>query len=110
MINEIATIPADFALVLDDYHEIENQAIHDSMSRLLHRMPPQMHLFIATRTDPPLPLARLRARGHMNELRAADLRFNREEAAEFLNKVMGLRLSPGKVATVEARSEGWIAG
>jgi LuxR family maltose regulon positive regulatory protein len=110
LINEIGTMPEDFALVLDDYHEIQNQAIHESMIRLVDRMPSQMHLLLVTRADPPLPLARLRARGHMNELRAADLRFTPEEAAELLNDVLGLGLSPEGMATVEARSEGWIVG
>jgi LuxR family maltose regulon positive regulatory protein len=73
LMNEIETIPEDFALVLDDYHEIQNQAIHESVNKLVERMPPRMHLFLVTRADPPLPLARLRARGHMNELRAAVL-------------------------------------
>lgn len=108
LINEIIEVPVDFALVLDDYHEIDNQAIHDSMTYLVEHMPPQMHLFIATRTDPPLSLARLRARGHMSELRAADLRFTPSEATEFLNDVMRLGLSSANVTAVEARSEGWI--
>lgn len=110
LINEIAKTQMDFALVLDDYHVIHNQSIHDSMSYLVEHMPPQMHLFIATRIDPPLPLARLRARGHMTELRAADLRFTSDEAAEFLNEMMSLRLLHSQVETLEARTEGWIAG
>lgn len=110
LINEIAEVPADFALVLDDYHEIDNQSIHDSISRLVDRMPPQMHLFITTRADPPLPLARLRARDHMRELRAADLRFTLAETTEYLNDLMRLGLSRTNVKTVEDRSEGWITG
>ncbi len=110
LINELTEVLADFALVLDDYQEIDNQSIHDSMTYLVEHMPPQMHLFIATRRDPPLPLARLRARGHMSELRAADLRFTPSEATEFFNDVMSLGLPPTNVATLEARTEGWIAG
>ena len=77
---------------------------------LLEHLPPQMHLVIATREDPPLPLARLRARGQLTELRAADLRFTSGEAAEFLNRTMGLGLSADDVTALEARTEGWIAG
>ncbi|NIS80932.1 MAG: helix-turn-helix transcriptional regulator, partial [Anaerolineales bacterium] len=97
-------------MALDDYHEIDNQSIHESMSYLVEHMPPNMHLFIATRTDPPLPLARLRARGQMTELRAADLRFTSEEATEFLNKMMDLGLSNSQLETLENRTEGWIVG
>ncbi len=110
LINELAKTQTDFALVLDDYHEIDNQSIHESMSYLVEHMPPQMHLFIATRTDPPLPLARLRARGHMTELRAADLRFTSGEATEFLNEMMNLGLSHSQVEALETRTEGWVAG
>ncbi len=110
LINEVAKTQRDFALVLDDYHEIVNQSIHESMSYLVEHMPPQMHLFLITRMDPPLPLARLRARGHMIELRAADLRFTSGEATEFLNEMMNLGLSHSQVETLEARTEGWIAG
>jgi LuxR family maltose regulon positive regulatory protein len=110
LINELAKTQTEFALVLDDYHEIDNQSIHELMSYLVENMPPQMHLFISTRIDPPLPLARLRARGHMIELRAADLRFTSGEATEFLNEMMNLGLSHSQVETLEARTEGWIAG
>jgi len=91
LINEIAALPDRIVLVLDDYHVIEAEPIHDALSFLLDRLPPQMHLVIATREDPPLPLARLRARGQLTELRATDLRFSSSEAAEFLNQVMGLK-------------------
>src|SRR3712207_1411031 len=109
LINEIEAISKDFTLVLDDYHVIENRSIHDELAFLLEHMPPQMHLFIASRTDPPLPLARLRARSQMTELRAADLRFEPEEVAAFLNGMMGLKLSADDVAALEERTEGWIA-
>jgi LuxR family maltose regulon positive regulatory protein len=110
LINEIAAIPDRIVLVLDDYYLIEAQPIHDALTFLLRRLPPQMHLVIATRDDPRLPLARLRARGQLTELRATDLRFSSPEAAEFLNQVMGLDLSAEDIAALERRTEGWIAG
>ena len=110
LINEITALPGRIILVLDDYHLIEAQAIHDALAFLLEHLPPQMHLVIATREDPPLPLARLRARDQLIELRATDLRFTSSEAADFLNRVMGLGLSAEDVAALEARTEGWIAG
>ncbi len=110
LINELAATPEERILILDDYHLIESQAVHEILSFLLENMPPQMHLVIATREDPNLPLARLRARGQLAELRAADLRFSPTEAAEFLNRVMGLNLSMADVAALESRTEGWIAG
>jgi LuxR family maltose regulon positive regulatory protein len=110
LINEIAAIPDRIVLVLDDYHLIEAQSIHKALTFLLRRLPLQMHLVVATREDPLFPLARLRARGQLTELRAADLRFSFSEAAEFLNQVMGLDLSAEDVAALEDRTEGWIAG
>ena len=110
LINEIAAIPDRIILVLDDYHLIETQSIHDAITFLLEHLPPQMHLVIATRDDPHLPLARLRVRGQLTELRATDLRFTSSEAAEFLNQVMGLDLSADDIAALETRTEGWIAG
>jgi len=110
LINEIAAIPDRLVLVLDDYHLIEAQPIHQALTFLLEHLPPQMHLVIATREDPHLPLARLRARGQLTELRATDLRFISSEAAEFLNQVMGLDLSADDIAALETRTEGWIAG
>ncbi|MCP4289032.1 MAG: hypothetical protein GY792_32195, partial [Gammaproteobacteria bacterium] len=110
LLNEIAEIPQPFALVLDDLHVITEPQIHEAVSFILNHQPQQMHLFIATRADPPWPLARLRARGEITELRADDLRFTSEEAAVFLNDVMGLYLSPEEVTALEARTEGWIAG
>ncbi len=97
-------------LVLDDYHVLDAKPVDQAVSFLLDHAPPQVHLVIATREDPQLPLARLRARGNLTELRAADLRFTPAEAADFLNQVMGLRLSPQDIAVLERRTEGWIAG
>ena len=110
LLNEITTIPDNFILVLDDYHVIDAEPVDDALTFLLEHLPPQMHLVIATREDPQLPLARLRARGQLTELRAADLRFTPAEAAEFLNQVMGLNLSAEDIAALETRTEGWIAG
>jgi ATP/maltotriose-dependent transcriptional regulator MalT len=111
LINEIATFPDGVVLVLDDYHLIQSQPIHDALTFLLEHLPPgQSHLVIVTRDDPLLPLARLRARGELTELRATDLRFSFSEAAEFLNHVMGLNLSIKDIAALERRTEGWIAG
>jgi LuxR family maltose regulon positive regulatory protein len=110
LLNEIATVPSDFVLVLDDYHVIEAQPVDHALSFLIEHLPPCMHLVIATREDPHLPLARLRVRGQLTELRAADLRFTPAEAAEFLNQVMGLNLSAEDIAALETRTEGWIAG
>jgi len=109
LLNEIAASAGEIVVVLDDYHVIENAAIHDGMAFLIDNMPPRMHVVIASRADPPLPLARLRARGELAEVRARDLRFTPEEAAAFLNGEMGLELAPESVAALEARTEGWIA-
>jgi LuxR family maltose regulon positive regulatory protein len=110
LINEISAIPNRIVFVLDDYHLVNAQSIHDALAFLLRRLPPQLHLIITTREDPPLQLARLRARGQLIELRATDLCFTSSEAVEFLNRVMGLDLSPQDVAALETRTEGWIAG
>ncbi|MDH4138576.1 MAG: LuxR family transcriptional regulator, partial [Anaerolineae bacterium] len=110
LVNEIATIPDPFALVLDDYHVVKAQPIHDALAFLLDHLPPQIHLVIATRVDPPLPIARLRGRGQVTELRQTDLRFTPDEAAEFLNQIMRLGLSADDVAALASRTEGWIAG
>lgn len=110
LLHDVAAIPHDFLLVLDDYHALDAPPVDQALVFLLDYMPPQMHLVIATREDPPLPLARLRARGQLTELRAADLRFTPAEAAQFLNQAMGLDLSAAEVAALEARTEGWIAG
>jgi len=110
-----AALPRDRAgnpavLVLDDYHAIEAPAIHRALATLIEHLPPQLHLLIATRADPPLPLSRLRACRQLSELRAADLRFRVEEATNFLTEVMGLALSEADIRALEARTEGWIAG
>jgi LuxR family maltose regulon positive regulatory protein len=97
-------------LILDDYHLIQNPAIHQGLAFLLDHLPPQVHLLVSGRTDPPLPLARLRARGQLTELRTDDLRFSAGEAAAFLQQVMGLSLSADAVSALETRTEGWIAG
>lgn len=110
LLNEIAIIPDNFILILDDYHAIDSQPVDQCLTFLVEYLPPQMHLVIATREDPQLPLSRLRVRGQLTELRAADLRFTPSEATEFLNQMMGLNLSDEDVATLEARTEGWIAG
>jgi LuxR family maltose regulon positive regulatory protein len=110
LINEIARFAEPFILVLDDYHIITAPEIDNALTFLLEHMPPQMHLVIATREDPQLPLARLRVRGQMTELRVADLRFSANEAAGFLQQEMGLTLSAENIAALENRTEGWIAG
>jgi LuxR family maltose regulon positive regulatory protein len=110
LINEIDAIDADCLLVLDDYHVIEAAAVHGAVAFLLDHLPPRMHLVLASRAEPPLPLARLRARGELTELRAADMRFTLDEASAYLNQVMALGLSAVDTATLERRTEGWIAG
>ena len=110
LLNDIATVPDEFVLILDDYHAVDGTSVDEILSFLLEHLPAQMHLIIATREDPHLPLARLRVRGHLNELRASDLRFTHGEAAEFLNQAMGLNLSAEDIATLDTRTEGWIAG
>ncbi|MDO9087936.1 MAG: LuxR C-terminal-related transcriptional regulator [Anaerolineaceae bacterium] len=110
LLNEITTIPDNFVLVLDDYHLTDSKAVDNALTFLLKHLPPQMHLVITTREDPQLPLARLRSRDQLTELRVADLRFTSSEAAEFIKQVMGLNLSTEDIAALEARTEGWIAG
>jgi len=110
LLNEISALPDDFILVLDDYHLLDSKAVDEALTFLIEHQPPQMRLVIATREDPTLPVARLRVRNQLTELRAADLRFNPAEAAEFLNQMMGLNLSAEDIAALEARTEGWIAG
>jgi LuxR family maltose regulon positive regulatory protein len=110
LLNQLAGKPGPFVLILDDYHEVDAPAIHDALSFLLENQPPQMHMVIATRADPPLPIPRLRGRGQLVELYQSDLRFTSEEAAEFLNQAMGLDLPAEDVAALERRTEGWIAG
>jgi LuxR family transcriptional regulator, maltose regulon positive regulatory protein len=110
LLNELADLEADAVLVLDDYHLIESRKIHEALAFFIEHLPARMHLILSTRADPPLPLSRLRARGEMAELRAADLHFTPGEAATFLHRVMGLELSAEEVAELETRTEGWIAG
>jgi LuxR family maltose regulon positive regulatory protein len=110
LLNEITAIPDNFVLVLDDYHVIEAKPVDQALTYLVDHLPPQMHLVIATREDPPLPLARLRVGGHLTEVRAVDLRFTPSEAAGFLNQGMGLNLSAEDITALETRTEGWIAG
>lgn len=110
LLNEIAIVPDDFYLILDEYHEIDSRQIDDALTFLIEHLPPQMHMIITTREDPNLPLARLRAQGQMTEIRVADLRFTQSEAAGFFNQVMGLNLSEENIAALETRTEGWIAG
>jgi LuxR family maltose regulon positive regulatory protein len=111
LINDLASVKLPrFALVLDDYHVIEDPAIQNALTFLVEHLPPQMHLIIAARADPPLPLPRLRGRGQLCEVRAADLRFATEEVAAFLHRVMHLDLATDEVAMLQGRTEGWIAG
>jgi len=110
LVNNLERADTDTALVLDDYQFINHRATHDAVTFLLEHCPGTFHLIIATRSDPPLPLARLRARGQLVELRAADLRFTAAEAAQFLNDTMALHLDAEAVAVLEERTEGWIAG
>jgi LuxR family maltose regulon positive regulatory protein len=110
LLNEMAALPQDSILVLDDYHLISERAIHEGIAFLLEHLPAQMHVAISTRADPPIPIHRLRARGQLTELRSDDLRFTTGEAAAFLNAAMGLDLAREDVETLEARTEGWIVG
>ena len=109
LLNDLGAIPDDVVLVLDDYHVIEAREVRHGMAFLLEHLPPQIHLVIASRADPALPLARLRGRGELVEVRAADLRFTPAEAAAYLGEVMGLALTAPDVAALEGRTEGWIA-
>ncbi len=124
LLNEISALPDDpstrgakqpqsgqrLILVLDDYHLLDSKAVDEALTFLVEHQPPQLRLIIASREDPPLPLARLRVRNQLTELRTADLRFTPAEAAEFLNRMMGLNLSEVDIAALETRTEGWIAG
>ena len=110
LINDVAAFDGRLVLVLDDYHAITLSAIHEVIAFLLDHISPQLHLVIASRADPPFALSRLRVRRQLTEIRAIDLRFSEEEAAAFLNQVMKLDLSAAEIATLENRTEGWIAG
>jgi LuxR family transcriptional regulator, maltose regulon positive regulatory protein len=109
-VNELAAHVGECWLILDDYHVIESRPVHDSLALLLERLPPPAHAVLASRSDPPLPLARLRARGQLAELRAADLRFTPEEVTAVLREIWGLDLPEEGVAALEARTEGWVSG
>jgi LuxR family maltose regulon positive regulatory protein len=109
LLNELDDYDGNLVLALDDYHVIEAREVHDGMSFIVEHQPPQLHLILASRVDPPLPLAQLRARGQLIEVRAADLRFTAEEAASYLNDSMVLGLNEDDVAALEGRTEGWIA-
>jgi len=109
LVNELSALAQEVLLVLDDFHVIDAREVQDGMAFLLENLPPQLHLVIAGRADPALPLARLRGRGELVEVRAADLRFTPAEAAEYLTGTMGLALTAGDVAALEGRTEGWIA-
>src|SRR5438552_5657412 len=110
LLNEITTLPDHFVLVLDDYHVIDAKPVDIALTYLVEHLPPQVQPGIATRAVPQFPLARLRARSHLTELRAADLRFSASEASAFLSQVMGLSLSAEDIAALEDHTEGWIAG
>jgi len=110
LLNEMMDIPEPVVLVLDDYHAVDSQPVDNALIFLLEHTPPHFHLVISTREDPHLPVARMRVRGQLTELRVADLRFIPAEAAGFLNSVMGLNLSESDITALETRTEGWIAG
>jgi LuxR family maltose regulon positive regulatory protein len=110
LLNEVAAISENFIVVLDDYHVVDSEQINHALEFMIERLPPQMHLVIATREDPDLPLSRLRARDQLTELRAADLRLTLSEASAFLNQTMGLHLSAENITALETRTEGWVAG
>jgi ATP/maltotriose-dependent transcriptional regulator MalT len=110
LLNEVATLERPITLVLDDYQEITGTAVHHLVTFVLEHLPPSLFLILATRGDPPLPLARLRLRNQLSETRDVDLRFTHEEATQFLNEVMGLHLPPELVMRLAERTEGWIAG
>ena len=110
LVNEISTLTKEFILVLDDYHSLDSPPVDQTIAFLLKHQPPRMHLVIATREDPQLPLTLLRARGQLTELRARDLRFSPAETAEFFNQTMNLNLAADQIDALEKRTEGWIAG
>jgi LuxR family maltose regulon positive regulatory protein len=110
LINDLTRLEGGMLLVLDDFHAIQNQAIHEMMAFLLDYLPDQLHVVLSTRVDPPFPLARWRARNRLVEIRSQELRFSLEEALEFLNRTMSLNLSIEEVRALEARTEGWVAG
>jgi LuxR family maltose regulon positive regulatory protein len=110
VINEITMIPEKIVLVLDDYHLIDNQLVHDALTFLLENLPSQLHVVITTREDPPIPISRLRSQGQLNELRAVKLRFSTDETTELMNQVMGLNLSVENIRALNTNTEGWVTG
>ena len=108
-INDLADVPDDVILVLDDYHRIHNREIHTLLDQLIEHLPSQLHLVLVSRSDPPLPLARWRVKGYLNDLRPGDLRFTLEETEAFLTRVLGSSVTPETVAALEEWTEGWIA-
>src|SRR4028118_715146 len=109
LVNELAGAGREVTVFLDDYHLIDARPVHEAVSFFLEHLPENVGLVIATRTDPPLPLSRLRARDQVTEIKAADLRFTSKEAAAFLRDVMGLSLSAENIAALEEATEGWVA-
>ncbi len=109
-LNEVSRVSKSAVLILDDYHVLTQPPAQDLVAHILEHLPPTLRLVIATRSDPRLPLARLRARGQLTDIRTEDLRFTQREAADFLNAVNGLGVSEAQIATLEERTEGWIAG
>src|SRR3954468_2590302 len=110
LVDDLDALPGPTVLALDDYHVVDAAGVHEAVTFLVDNLPPQVTVAMTTRADPPLPLARLRARGELLEIRAADLRFTAEEAEVFLNEVMGVHLEPALVTALEVRTEGWAAG
>jgi LuxR family maltose regulon positive regulatory protein len=110
LLNDVSLISKDLALVFDDYHLVDAKPIHELMAFLLENLPDQMHMIIATRSDPPLPLARVRSQNLLTELRAADLSFNADETDDFFNQRLNLQLSTRDIQLLETRTEGWAAG
>ena len=110
LINDLVWLAAPVTLVLDDYHLISNPNLLECVEYLVEHLPPTLRLVVSARSDPLLPLARLRARGEMTEIRAEELRFTDDEAAELLNGTFGLALAPGDVDALQRRTEGWAAG
>jgi hypothetical protein len=110
LVNDIAATGGRFALILDDYHLINEWKIHQSLDFMLDHLPSGMHVVLISRADPPMPLGRLRVQRQLTEIREVDLRFTADEAAAFLNGLMGLGLSGAEIESLEARTEGWIAG
>lgn len=110
LLNELAETPDEIVLIIDDYHLIESHDIHEGLGFLIEHLSGGMHVVIASRSDPPIPLARFRARGQLAELRAADLRFTLEEATTLLRGFGGLDLPEESIAALEARTEGWVTG